>query len=82
MARIALSPLPSSRPWWASGGDSTCSFCLQVYHSELAYHCPDCDRPVCPSCAVHVSVEVLGVRCPDRPDCADAMDGDDMNQGG
>jgi hypothetical protein len=83
MARAVAPSAPPALPWWTSDGDSTCGFCLQVYHYELAYRCPDCDRPVCPSCAVRVSVEVLeAASCPDCPGCADDMDGDDMGKGG
>ena len=63
MARGAASSTPL--PWWATRGGQTCSFCLQSYHYEVAVHCPDCDRPVCPSCVVRLSVEVLTVHCPE-----------------
>lgn len=43
-------------PWWAPGDGSpeseTCPYCLGVYVYELEVRCVDCDRPMCPVCAV------------------------------
>lgn len=48
----------SAAPWWAPGGPSAeaeeCSFCLGLYAYELQVRCADCDRPMCPVCAVSV----------------------------
>jgi hypothetical protein len=45
-----------SVPWWAPGDGSpeseTCPYCLGVYVYELEVRCVDCDRPMCPVCAV------------------------------
>ena len=63
MARSAT--LASSLPWWATAGNQSCPVCLQRYHYELEYRCADCDQPLCPHCAVRVSVEVAELHCPD-----------------
>ena len=48
----------SPAPWWAPRGSGAeaerCSFCLGVYAYELEVRCVDCDRPMCPVCAVEV----------------------------
>ena len=64
MAR-ASATIPDSLPWWASGGDETCPFCLQRYHYHLEVRCTGCDQPLCPSCAARLSIEVVELHCPD-----------------
>jgi hypothetical protein len=55
------------RAWWHESGPESCGFCLTAYHIELAYYCADCDRPVCPACAVAVRDRRV-VLC---PECAE-----------
>ena len=49
-------PQSSAAPWWAPGGSSAeaeeCSVCLGLYAYEVEVRCVDCDRPMCPVCAV------------------------------
>jgi hypothetical protein len=52
------------RAWWLEPGPEVCEFCLAAYHIELAYYCIDCDRPVCPICAVAVR-DRHAVLCPE-----------------
>ena len=52
-------------PWWAHGGSERCPRCLQLFAYEAEYRCIDCDGPLCPFCAVTVTVEVADVRCAD-----------------
>lgn len=54
--------------WWLAPGGEECQFCLATVHSELLYHCPDCDRPVCPLCAVSGAGR-RSIKC---PECAAA----------
>jgi hypothetical protein len=48
----------SGAPWWAPDAFHSeaeeCSFCFGVYAYELEVRCVDCDRPMCPVCAVSV----------------------------
>jgi len=48
----------SAAPWWAPGESAAeaeeCSVCLGLYTYELEVRCVDCDRPMCPVCAVSV----------------------------
>lgn len=55
------------RAWWHDTGPESCGFCLVSYHKELAYYCADCDRPMCPACAVAVRERHV-VLC---PECAE-----------
>lgn len=50
-------------PWWAHGGSERCPRCLQLFAYEVEYRCVECDGPLCPFCAVSVTVEVREVRC-------------------
>jgi hypothetical protein len=36
-------------------GDGQCGFCLQTYLLQLEVYCVECDRPLCPLCAMHRS---------------------------
>jgi hypothetical protein len=45
-------------------GSETCGFCRHAYRAEDAYWCLECDRPVCPVCAVFV-IERRIVLCPE-----------------
>ena len=56
---------PDSVPWWAHGGSERCPVCLQLYAYEVEVRCADCDGPLCPLCAVEVTVELVARRCPD-----------------
>ena len=48
--------------WW-SAGDQFCQFCQELYLLEAEVRCVECDRGVCPMCAVFVRVEALRL-CP------------------
>jgi hypothetical protein len=58
----------SAAPWWAPGGAGAeaeaCPCCFGFYAYEIEVRCADCDKPMCPLCAVsgrrievHVCVE-------------------------
>lgn len=49
-------------PWWLESGVEECEVCFAAVHYEALYHCVDCDRPLCPVCAVTV-IETRSVVC-------------------
>jgi len=55
--------LTQAMPWWLDDGAAECEFCLQLYHDEAGYHCHDCDRPMCPACAIEIHA-TRSVVCP------------------
>ena len=64
MARATTTAAPAL-PWWATTGDETCAYCLQCYHYHLEIRCTNCDEPLCPSCATHLSIEIVALHCPE-----------------
>jgi ferredoxin len=50
--------------WWESPAVEQCAFCENHLAVEVFIHCIDCDRPVCPFCAVTIR-ERRGLRCPE-----------------
>lgn len=50
---------------WIEAADEPCGFCLQHYELALELRCSDCDRPLCPVCAVTVRArgEALCAEC-------------------
>ena len=67
MGNLESNPQHTHDRWWLSG-EQTCGFCAQFYCVEVEYRCVDCDRPVCPICAITVR-ESRQVFC---PECARA----------
>jgi hypothetical protein len=55
-------------PWWLSGGTERCPMCLQLHAYEVQVRCTDCDVPLCPMCAVEVTLDVVVRRCPECRD--------------
>lgn len=49
--------------WWDAPGPDHCQFCQHGFHVEIGYYCVECDRPVCPLCAIAVH-EDRTVLCP------------------
>jgi len=62
MARARRTTLESSPSWWLGGGEN-CEHCLQDYTLTLEFYCVECDRPVCPHCAIVIE-ETRQVICP------------------
>ncbi|HET6655408.1 MAG TPA: hypothetical protein VFH57_04110 [Gammaproteobacteria bacterium] len=52
------------KPWWLEAGAASCGFCAVAYLEEVAVHCFECDRPICPVCVVEVR-ESRTVVCPE-----------------
>ncbi|HET6655539.1 MAG TPA: hypothetical protein VFH57_04775 [Gammaproteobacteria bacterium] len=50
--------------WWLEAGAASCEFCAVAYHEEVAVHCIECDRPVCPVCVVEIR-ETREIICPE-----------------
>lgn len=51
-------------PWWLEAGSESCPFCEVRYQFEIAYHCVECDRPVCPACVTEIHT-TRRVYCPE-----------------
>lgn len=70
-----LFPLPAmpgeTTGTWEDDAGETCPFCHQGYAYELEVRCVDCDRPMCPLCAVRLRRRRL--TC---PQCDPAAAGD------
>lgn len=49
--------------WWVDAGPDTCEFCWRAFYAEIGYYCFNCDRGICPGCAVTV-FERRVVLCP------------------
>ncbi len=49
--------------WRLESGFEQCEFCRHPYHIEVAYYCVECDRPICPVCAIIVLAQPA-VLCP------------------
>lgn len=49
--------------WWLET-EVACPFCLQEHAVELTWYCVRCDRPVCPICAVELTLHRTAV-CPE-----------------
>ena len=73
MARTSTTKV-EALPWWATPGDEVCAHCLQRYHYHLEVRCTECDEPMCPSCAVRLTVDVVTHHCPEcvTGDCEEA----------
>ncbi len=55
---------PSATRWWI-GGRQECTFCGGRYAYQMEIRCVDCDRPICPVCAVWVYTESRSHYCPE-----------------